>query len=334
MTVTVTPLLTVAVTHEFHEGPCSDLVFVFPAATSRLIKGARLVAKIKAGTLFVLATTDDAGAPIVSVAGRKLRFGLRPEEPQFANFTRGLDPSAGVLIYRNAAAPGVLDAAKSMPLVGRSLRHAPSLPDRPVTITASPAGGPPIDPETITAEHDRPDVAFDLSLSEPGEVRVDETYPLNVKKTAQGYMDPELASEPVLGVVEIAVSQTFYSAPPTFTIPFQARLDTLKYYVVTNYPNADVTALHIVDQGFTQQGRTEVKFTRAPSLGAADIPASLLGDATRKVILFTANAPTPRRRMGRRGIKLMRGAEVLIENLPQPGAGKVAADVIIHLSKP
>jgi hypothetical protein len=51
-------------------------------------------------------------------------------------------------------------------------------------------------------------------------------------------------------------------------------------------------------------------------------------------LLFRSQAPVARRQRGRRKIQLNRNGEVLIEHLPQPGAERATADLIVHLSKP
>ena len=53
----------------------------------------------------------------------------------------------------------------------------------------------------------------------------------------------------------------------------------------------------------------------------------------RKVALFRSQAPVARREKARRRIQLARSTEVIVQNLPQPGAAAATANLIIHLSK-
>lgn len=154
-------------------------------------------------------------------------------------------------------------------------------------------------------------------------------------------LEPELAREGVFGVVEVRIAAAFYDAPAAFEIAFAARQETLRYYlVVKRYSAAELDQLTVSDAGFGEEGRPEVKFTKVPAAAftPAEIPPALLGggggggDAT--VLLFRSQAPVARRQRGRRKIQLNRNGEVLIEHLPQPGAERATADLIVHLSKP
>ena len=149
---------------------------------------------------------------------------------------------------------------------------------------------------------------------------------------------PDLAREGVFGVVEVRIAAGLYEAPAAFEIAFAARQETLRYYLVAErYSAADIDQLTVSDTGFGEEGRPEVQFTKVPAAAftPAEIPPALLGgaaDAT--VVLFRSQAPVARRQRGRRKIQLNRNGEVLIEHLPQPGAERATADLIVHLSKP
>lgn len=148
--------------------------------------------------------------------------------------------------------------------------------------------------------------------------------------------DAELLREGLFGLVEIAVDPGFYAAPPAFEIAFAARAETLKYYVVAaNYPLAEFNQLVVSDAGFATDARPQIDFVRvAPSaFTAEDLPATLLGDAAARIALFRSNAPVTRREKARKRIQLARNNEVIIPQLPQPGAAAPAANLVIHLSK-
>jgi hypothetical protein len=150
-------------------------------------------------------------------------------------------------------------------------------------------------------------------------------------------VDPELAKEGVFGVVEVRIADGFYTARAAFEIAFAARQETLRYYlVVSRYSDAELAQLTVSDAGFGEEGRPEIKFTKVPAAGftPAEIPPALLDGGGATVMLFRSQAPVERRRRGRRKIQLNRNGEVLIEHLPQPGAERPSADLIVHLSKP
>jgi hypothetical protein len=149
--------------------------------------------------------------------------------------------------------------------------------------------------------------------------------------------DPELARQGVFGVVEARIDAGLYSEPAAFEIAFDAREETLRYYlVVRRYSAAELEQLSVSDAGFTEEARPEVRFTKVPAAAftAAEIPPALLGGSDATVVLFRSQAPVARRQRGRRKIQLSRNGEVLIEHLPQPGAERATADLIVHLSKP
>ena len=148
--------------------------------------------------------------------------------------------------------------------------------------------------------------------------------------------DAELLREGLFGVVEITIDAAFYGAPPAFEITFAAREETLKYYVVArNYTVAQFNQLDVTDQGFTADARPKIDFARvaAAAFTADDVPATVLGDAAARVVLFRSQAPVARREKARRRIQLARSTEVIVQNLPQPGAAAATANLVIHLSK-
>jgi hypothetical protein len=148
--------------------------------------------------------------------------------------------------------------------------------------------------------------------------------------------DAELLREGLFGLVEIAVDPGFYAAPPAFEIAFGAREETLKYYVVArNYAAGEFNQLDVTDAGFATDVRPKIDFDRlAPSaFTAGDLPATLLGGAGTRIALFRSQAPVARREKARKRIQLARNTEVIIAQLPQPGAAASAANLVIHLSK-
>lgn len=148
--------------------------------------------------------------------------------------------------------------------------------------------------------------------------------------------DAELLAAGLFGVVEIEVGAGFYDTPPEFELAFEAREETLKYYVVArNFAPAEFDELEVSDAGFATDARPQIQFDRvaAAAFGAEDLPAALLGDTDARVALFRSQAPVARRAKARRRIQLARNHEVIVSQLPQPGAAASTADLVIHLSK-
>lgn len=150
-------------------------------------------------------------------------------------------------------------------------------------------------------------------------------------------LDPELRLLGAFAQLDVLIAADFYQQPAAFTFEFAVRQEVLRYYLVTRkYSDADLALLTVADAGFEDDQRAEVQFARlSPAeFGAAEVPPSLLGNGESRVLLFRSLAPLPRRERPRRKIQLRKNGEVLIEHLPQPGAERPNADLIVHLSKP
>jgi len=150
--------------------------------------------------------------------------------------------------------------------------------------------------------------------------------------------DAELMREGLFGLAEISLDAGFYAAPPQFEVGFDAREETLKYYVVArNYSNTEFGQLHVSDAGFNSDGRPKIDFTRVSqsSFAAADLPPALLtaGSADARVVLFRSQQPVARQEKARKRIQLARSTDVIIPQLPQPGAAAATANLVVHLSK-
>jgi hypothetical protein len=332
-------LFSLEVRHGYYGGACGDVGFIVPEDVARLMRGAGLQARSGDGVLRVLYQAGPGGgAPVRSAAGKTVRAGLLVQSPSFANITEGFDPRAGTLYYRNGASAGALDAPSAVALCGPSLSWPLARASRPVTVAVEDAAGRALRTETVTAPDGRRAVSFDLTGVEPGALAVEETYADGVVRRSPCSLDPELWREGVLGVVEIAVAPAFYQGAPTFQISFQARQETLRYYVVAKgFSNGDVDQLAVQDQGFGEPGHPdELKFARVPpeQLTAAEkVQADILGKDGARVLLFRSLSAVARQQAGRKRIQLMRSTEPLIENLPQPGRERGTADLIVHLSK-
>ncbi|HEY6865463.1 MAG TPA: hypothetical protein VI319_16335 [Burkholderiales bacterium] len=148
--------------------------------------------------------------------------------------------------------------------------------------------------------------------------------------------DAELLREGLLCLVEITLGAGFYAAPPAFAVPFAARAETLKYYVVArNYTAGEFAQIDVSDTGFGADARPQIHFDRVASsaFGAAEIPATQLGAPDARVALFRSQQPVARRSKARTRIQLARNNDVIVAQLPQPGAAAATADLVVHLSK-
>jgi hypothetical protein len=215
--------------------------------------------------------------------------------------------------------------------------HALQDAARPATVTLSNAGGAVLETEQVTAGDGRTAVSFDLLGLPRGQLTLTEVYPGNVQKVTAYYLDAELRAEAVFAIVEVRLDAGFYAAPADLEIAFDAKQDTLKYYVVArNYSDADLAQLAVADAGFAEESRPQVTFTRVPaaSFTAAEIPAALLAGTDGKVVLFKSQAPIARRAGGRKKVQLKKNGEVLVQHLPHPAPESASADRIVHVSKP
>ncbi|MDH4172683.1 MAG: hypothetical protein OEW90_00245 [Betaproteobacteria bacterium] len=148
--------------------------------------------------------------------------------------------------------------------------------------------------------------------------------------------DARLLREEFFALVEIELRAAFYDTAPAFRVPFAARAETLSYYVVARgYTAGQFNQLDVSDAGFATDDRTQIHFERVASSAftAAELPAALLGGAGTRVTLFRSQDPVARQQKARKGIQLTRNSEVIVPQLPQPGAAAATASLVVHVSK-
>jgi hypothetical protein len=156
------------------------------------------------------------------------------------------------------------------------------------------------------------------------------------KITTDYYLDPQLQSQDIFGVIEIKIDDDFYknfTLPDKFTefdIPFDAKQEILNYYVVVSSSD-DIKQFSIVDSSGSSGG--PITFN-PPKLLASDDKYLLLGNSDTKVALLQSVTKIARQANARKKIQLKKNSSILIENLPQPAVNQANADLIIHLSKP
>ena len=330
-------LFTVAISHTYYSESCQDIHFIIPGDTAQLLKNGRLLARELDDMLYVLFESDEAGAAWVAIPGKTVRIGLQLVNPLFSNFT-DVDSSfaSSQLLYRNSAAPMALDAAENVTLTGRVFSHTLTDSARPVTVTLKDSAGQALRSEVIPAEANRFTVSHDLTGQTPGAYTIEEVYPTSTKQTAY-YFDSELLQAGIFGVSEVKIASGFYTSAADFHIAFDAREETLNYYVVANnYSDSDLSQLSVTDAGFTDDGRPQIAFNKIPSASftPAEISPALLSENSAGVVLFRSQAAVRRMQRARKKIQLRRNGDVLVPHLPQPGPEKANADLIIPISKP
>ncbi|HZR45362.1 MAG TPA: hypothetical protein VFA47_01565 [Candidatus Manganitrophaceae bacterium] len=328
-------LFTLAIRHAYYSEACRDFDFLFPADSARRLENGKLLAKAREGKLHLLYEADEAGTPLISLAGQTVRIGLKLLNPIFSNLT-DTGPGPAFLLYRNAADRAKLDAAEKRNRVGPIFTHFLTDTARPTTATLKEAGGGVVQTDEVTAADGRSSLTYDLTGRSAGAYRVEELSSGGAA-TVLYYSDPELSRLGAFGAVEVAVDGGFYAAPPAFEIAFDAREETVKYYLVArNYTAAEFSQLSVLDAGFAEEGRPPLTFTKVdPAAFTADeIPPALLGGPDDRVVLFKSQAAVARREKPRKKIQLKKNGDVLIPHLPQPGEGKPNAEMIIQISKP
>ncbi|MBA3963725.1 MAG: hypothetical protein H0X40_17745 [Chthoniobacterales bacterium] len=308
--------------------------FVIPSSAARVARNGRLLAKQLSGKLYVLFETDDAGDARVPIAGQTLRIGLRLSNPYFTNFTAVADDFASsFLLYRNAAAPASLDPPINAMPIGEVFTHTLEDNIRPVTAKLKNSDGQVWQTDKITGNNSA--ISYDLRGQRAGLYTIRETYPAKFFDDTY-YYDPDLTQAGVFGIVEITIATGFYDAAPEFEVTFEAREDTLKYYVVANnYAPADFNLLSVSDSGFAGDGRPQITFQKVPagSFAATDIPPTLLTSSSSKVVLFKSKSAVARSQKPRKGVQLLKNSQVLVENLPQPRPETPNGDLVIPVSK-
>ncbi|HEY9698907.1 MAG TPA: hypothetical protein V6D10_16710 [Trichocoleus sp.] len=328
-------LFTLKLHHSYYQERFDDIAIHALADTVQQLKSGRLVQKVHNGVLYVLFEVDETGNPIAALTGETLRFGVQLLNPFFSNFT-DFNLNSAHYLYANTAAPNQLDHPIPVKLVGRQFSTTLTQIDRPVTVGLSDRAGQIIHRQIITNSVNHSTFSFDLSGQKPGLYSLDEQYPTTTVITPY-YFDPELQQSSSFGVVEITINDEFYTAAPEFAIAFQAKQETLKYYVVANrYTDAELNQLSITDAGFTEESRPKIDFSTVlpATFTPEELSPALLGNPQTKLVLFKSQNPVVRQEKARRNIRLLKNGDVLISHLPQPAASHTTADLIIHLFKP
>lgn len=328
------PLFTVSISHTYYsDGVCKDFDFVIPADTLQWLNNGRLIAKVREGKLYVLFEVGEANEPLVSIAGQRLRFGLKLLNPFFSHFTT-LDPNSIIPLYDNVIDPKKLEKRtdkKVVALVGQIFSHSLLSTTKPVTITLKNANGQILQTDTLPVTDKRTTLSYHLLDPTASVYTVTEEPSRSPKITTDYYLDPQLQSQDIFGVIEIKIDDDFYK---NFTLPdkfnftefnitFDAKQETLNYYVVVNKID-DISKFSISDNGM---------IFKPVSLTPDDKYALLLGNSDTQVALLQSPVKIARQANARKKIQLKKNSSILIENLPQPAVNQANADMIIYLSK-
>lgn len=332
MSIHFRPLFEVEVEHGYYRGLCADIDFVVPGSEPALAAG-KLLTRVRDGRLRVLFEAGDAGNPLRDIHGTTLLIGLRVVNPYFANFTAAPVASAGLVLYGNGADPHSLDPALAAGFIAPQQRIVPAQAGRPLSLRWQHQGASLVEQTLLAgqeearfATRDWPDGRYLLSETAGGPAQ-----------TSHWLHSPALAGEQLWGVLALTVDRGFYANPPVFRIALQARSEQLQYYIVArNFGAAEFGQLQLADAGAGEQGRAALNFEKVlpASFTADDLPASVLGDAGTRIVLFQSQLPVARRAGGYRKLQLRRNAEVLVQHLPQAGSDRAQARFIVHLAKP
>jgi hypothetical protein len=326
-------LATLRLTHAYNGGIATQLETILPEETARSMRRGRMLARTLNGVLHFIYEAAETGAALAPLPGAKLRVGLRVVGPSFENVTDPASlPASGIAHWRNVGT--TLNPFNPTRVVGSIFEHALGDAARPVTVSVHD-GTTELWSEVVTAAQGRATVSTDLSGFDPGLLTLREAYPTSTIETGV-LLHPELMRRDLLGVVDIEVDASFYTAPPAFEIAFGARAEVLAYYlVVDNHTPTELANLAVEDLGFTADGRTEIQFTRVdPPFSAGSLPTTQLGGAaTSSFVLFRSSTAIARQARARRRIELHRNTDVLIQNLPQPRPDQPDANVVLHIGK-
>lgn len=279
MRIAFKPLARLQALHAYRQGGIAALGVIVPEPTRSMLGGARTLARMVDGRLMLAWEADELGAPLVSLAGRSLLFGLRLADAGFDRYTE----------------PPIADAPKLPLYENRSSRQS-------------------LDAPTAVRLLARGDAAPDAIV------------------------DAELALAAPWALLRLQVDASLYATPAELAITLAARRDMLRYYVVAQrYSAAEFDQVQVVDEGFDEDARSELQFTRVPSssFGAGHLATDVLDAAgTARIALFESQQPVERRAQALRRLQLRRNGDVLVEHLPSPGASRADAQFVIHLGKP
>ena len=347
MTTQFKILFAVSIDHGYYTEGSQGFDFVIPEDTARLLRNGKMLTKVRDGALYVLFEANEAGVALIPSTGQRLRFGLKLLNPFFSNVTDlGFDVDTATPLYQNIT--NTLAPVKEPVLVGALFGHILTKDERPVTATLKDRAGQPVvvtlgggagqrlQTETITSTGVA-NISFDLTGKDAGVYTVEETYPSGTVSVLY-YSDTALLQLGIFGVIEIDIDGSFYTTAPDFKITFEAKEETLKYYLIAkNYTDTEFNQFSVSDVGFSADKRPQIKFKRIARSKIKDEgidPALLLGEGGKKLTLFKSIKKVARQEKARKKIQLSKNGTVLVTHLPQPGIDRSNSDLYVQVSKP
>ncbi|TRZ75726.1 MAG: hypothetical protein D4R97_01975, partial [Bacteroidetes bacterium] len=330
-------LFSVQLAHTYYTGACQDFEFLIPADSSRILRERRIITRTNKGVCYFLCEKNELGVPVVAVSGITVRIGLKLSNPYFSNITK-LDFKEGTTpLYRNQTVPTALDLPLETLLTRAIFSYTLTKISRPVTVSVKDGQNNILQSETVAELSNTTPVSIDLTGFPPSLYSLNEKQGSSIKKSLC-YVDPDLARQQTFGIVEINLSDAFFTpVPPQFTLNFTSRAETLKYYIIgKNYTSSELSQLSVSDAGYNEDVRPQVLFTKVGqgSFAATDISPSLLTSTGSAVILFKSQNPVTRLEKARRKIQLCKNTDVILKHLPLPGIERPNSDIIIQISKP
>ncbi|MFT6270092.1 MAG: hypothetical protein ACJAVV_002920 [Alphaproteobacteria bacterium] len=328
-----TKLFDINITHDYYNGPCSDVKCVpLPPTAVTLQKSAmRILAQGSQYTVFYKNTVT---GPLKKVSGQALYFAIVAQSTSFTVISDFTKTKRNVWVYNNFPSPINLASPSTYFMCPSTLVYQISQAIRPLTLSLRNANDDIVQQELISEENGLSEFSFLM-----------QQYPLGLytlrEETASDNVLTKLAflqdvPPTTIGIVKVDIDDNFYTIPASFVINYNARSETLNYYVVaTNYDNADIQALAMKDAGFTDQSRSQILFNKleSASFTSQQIAPDLLHQNNAKVVLFTSESAVSRRQFSPRKLQLTLNNEVLIASLPIPGSSSVSADFFIHVAK-
>jgi hypothetical protein len=325
------PLWTVTVSHGFFGGDCDALDFLVPPATERALAGAHALVRVMDGALHVLVEVNDANEALSDLSGLRLLFGIKPREAAFDLFTVPLGLPRGMAgVWDNQADANALGGPRAVRISGEQLRIEPNAAERPLTLRLFDSANAQ-QAQTVLGVGDE---AWTLpGLYSPGEWRVEEQG-AGPATSWTLWVEPELVK--AWGVLALGFDAGHLPSGQRFNLAFSAASDTLRYYVVARrFGAAEFDSLSVQDAGFAAEARPAIVFSRVipADFNASHLaPALLDPGGSARIALFEAQSAVARRVRGPAGLELHRNGDVLIRNLPQPGAERHDAQFVVHLS--
>ena len=137
MRIAFKPLARLQALHAFRQGGIAALGVIVPEPTRSMLGGARTLARMVDGRLMLAWEADELDAPLVSLAGCSLLFGLRPADAGFDRYTEPPIADATKLpLYENRSSRQALDAPVAVRLLARGDAAPDAIVDAELALAA------------------------------------------------------------------------------------------------------------------------------------------------------------------------------------------------------